>query len=92
MDQKVEPERYWGVTCLHCGKPFPVPFKPAQRSESEANEMEPTSRCLFLAWCPACNREAPYSVAEMARFEGPRANANTTPSNALLFERAAGAS
>lgn len=92
MDQKIEPERNWGVSCLHCGKPFPVPFEPSESSESETSETNRTSRRLFLAWCPSCNREAPYSVADMVRLQGRHAVSSAASEAAATVKTAAGAS
>jgi hypothetical protein len=92
MEQKVEPERNWGVICLHCGRPFPVPFKPSESQESEAAGIDILSRRIFLAWCPACNREAPYSVGEITDLDEPQAVSNSAASAIPGFKSAAGVS
>ena len=89
MEQKTESERSWGVVCLHCRKPFPVPYEPAEPSEPEESEPRGESRTLFLAWCPACNREAPYAVGELVSLPGTRA---VRARAARAFERIAGVS
>lgn len=91
MEQKTESERFWGVICLHCRKPFPVPYEPepAGTQEIEANE---EVRTLFLAWCPACHREAPYVVSELISLPGPRAAGAKVSGKVSAFERVTGTS
>lgn len=86
MAEMRETEGYWGVICLHCGKPFPVPLPPAFSASQTTAEGASGARGLFLAWCPVCDREAPYSIAEMASFE-----ASGARSSVPALEKAAGA-
>lgn len=92
MEEKAESEQSWGVICLHCRKPFPVPYEPAESSEQEESESSGPSRTLFLAWCPACNREAPYAVGELVRVPGSRAVRARVSGRVSAFERVAGTS
>lgn len=92
MEQKTESEQAWGVICLHCRKPFPVPYEPADSDDSRKNETREELRTLFLAWCPSCNREAPYAVGELVSIPGPRSAQTRTARRVSAFERIAGAS
>ena len=67
--QMIVTQRPWGVACLHCGEVFPVPFEPAPASDSGHELEERGSGRVFLAWCPTCDREAPYSTEQVVRFE-----------------------
>lgn len=87
VDTMAKSERRWGVICLHCGRPFPVPFSAASPAYQPTQEGAFPARGLFLAWCPVCDREAPYSVAEVVPLETPGALSTPVP-----FGRAAGAS
>ncbi|MDE3136795.1 MAG: hypothetical protein KGL59_09485 [Acidobacteriota bacterium] len=91
MEQRTESEQSWGVVCLHCRKPFPVPYVPSE--PSDAHEIEAREeRTLFLAWCPVCNREAPYAVGELVTVPGPRVIRARVSGRVSAFERVAGAS
>ena len=91
MEQKTESDRAWGVICLHCRKPFPVPYEPSESSELENSEPSEQLRTLFLAWCPSCNREAPYAVGELVSLPGPGPAPARTARRGFAFERVAGA-
>ncbi len=69
MTQISAPQHPWGVACLHCGEVIPVPFEPALVTSSNADIEERGSGRVFLAWCPTCDREAPYSTVQVVRFE-----------------------
>jgi hypothetical protein len=91
MEQKLQAEAFWGVICLHCRKPFPVPYEPDE--SSDAHEMEAREkRTLFLAWCPACNREAPYAMGELMIIPAPSTIGPRASGRVTAFERVAGAS
>lgn len=91
MEQKTESDQGWGVICLHCRKPFPVPYEPTESADPEKSELGEELRTLFLAWCPSCNREAPYAVGELMSLPGPRPAHTRTARRVFAYERVAGA-
>jgi hypothetical protein len=91
MEQNLKSEQSWGVICLHCRKPFSVPYEPAASADPCNSQPQQESRTLFLAWCPACNREAPYAIGELMSIPGPSAIRRTS-GRVYAFERVAGAS
>lgn len=63
----------WGVFCLHCKEPIPlqVDFPGRQTSSATSGLLSLDEDRVFLAWCQACFREAPYSTREIVAFLSP---------------------
>lgn len=69
-----------------------MPYGPADTSDSRESELGEQPHTLFLAWCPACNREAPYAAGDLVSFPGPRAGRARVSGRVSAFERINGAS
>lgn len=95
MEISREAEHFWGIVCLHCGEPFPVPPRGKARSAEAGTAAglapEPDERPVFLAWCPSCHREAPYTRNDVAQFSIAEASTESQPGRVYAYERVAGA-
>jgi hypothetical protein len=95
MNKTASAESYLGVICLHCKKPVPLIAQPADKPSIEASEglasASASAKRVFLAWCHACNREAPYSATEIVTFAGPAPMSHFHPRSLQAMHKAGGA-
>ena len=70
MVDELTTHQNWGVFCLHCKEPISVPvdFPGRQKSTGARKMLSLDEDRVFLAWCRACSREAPYSTREIVAF------------------------
>jgi hypothetical protein len=97
MSENSQAERFFSVICLHCSRPFRISLRDAQAfaAASQPGESDGAgtgSHHLFLAWCPACHHEAPYTASDIQSLPASSARREESQKTLPAFERAVGAS